>query len=119
MRTTHKFNVSPKLDRTYNGIVFDSKKEMNRYILLEQDLKTKKISNLQRQVSYELQPAFTDYTGKKQRAICYIADFVYEKDGKCIVEDVKSEMTRKLPDYRMKKKMFLYKYQNLCFQEWI
>ena len=38
--------------------------------------------------------------------ICsYIADFTYNKNGKEVVEDVKSEITRKLPAYRIKCKL--------------
>ncbi len=38
--------------------------------------------------------------------ICaYLADFTYNRNGKEIVEDVKSEMTRKLPVYKLKKKL--------------
>jgi hypothetical protein len=35
----------------------------------------------------------------------YISDFVYLENGQKIVEDVKSEYTRKLPVYRLKKKL--------------
>lgn len=35
----------------------------------------------------------------------YVADFVYTRDGAPVTEDVKSAFTRKLPVYRLKKKL--------------
>ncbi|MCQ2754275.1 MAG: DUF1064 domain-containing protein [bacterium] len=113
----HKYNKSSKENRTYNGIVFDSKTEMNRYLELLQLERLGTVAKLMCQVEFELQPAFTDFSGKKQRAINYIADFVYVKGGKIIVEDVKSNMTCTLPDYRLKKKMFMFKYPQYQFFE--
>ena len=90
-----------------DDIKFDSKKEANRYNQLKLLEKAGLIKNLQRQVKFELQPSFK-YNNKTIRAINYIADFVYEQDGKQIVEDVKSEATRKDKIYLIKKKMLLY-----------
>ena len=90
-----------------DDIKFDSKKEANRYNQLKLLEKVGVIKNLQRQVKFELQPSFK-YNNKTIRAINYIADFVYEQDGKQIVEDVKSEATRKDKVYLIKKKMLLY-----------
>jgi len=87
--------------------LFDSKKEYNRFIQLQMLEKLGKIKNLQRQVKFELQPSFK-YNEKTIRAINYIADFVYEQNGERIVEDVKSEATRKDKVYLIKKKMLLY-----------
>lgn len=81
----------------YNGITFDSKKEMKRYVELSND---KDISDLRMQVRYELipaqrKPSTYSKTGKEvlgkviERKCEYVADFVYTKDGKTIVEDVK------------------------------
>ena len=98
-------NVKVELD----GHTFDSKKEMRRYselILLE---KAGEISDLKLQESFTLVPGFTDSSGNKQRPIRYVADFVYfNKDGKLIIEDVKSPATRKNAVYRLKKKMMAY-----------
>ena len=97
----------------YNDIKFDSIKEKNHYIALKQLQDFGVIKNLQLQVKYELQPSFK-YDGKTIKSINYIADFVYEKDGKCFVEDVKGF---KKKEYQIKKKMFLYKYKDLIFKE--
>ncbi|GAB4464458.1 MAG: hypothetical protein OHK0044_01870 [Burkholderiaceae bacterium] len=40
-----------------------------------------------------------------ERAVKYIADFVYTKDGKMVVEDTKGCRTR---DYVIKRKLMLY-----------
>lgn len=83
-----------------DGIVFDSAKEAKRYGELRVMLKAGLIGILEMQVKFELK-----VDGKK---VCtYIADFVYidAKTGEKVVEDVKSEMTRKLPTYRLKKKL--------------
>ena len=74
---------------------------------LEQLQKLGLIKNLERQKKYVLQPSFK-FAGKTIREIAYIADFVYEENGKQVVEDVKSPITRKNPIYKLKKKMMMY-----------
>ena len=99
---------------TILGIEFDSKKEGMRWLLLR-DMESKgEISNLQRQVPFELLPAIyedvtvhlktKDKIERKliQRPVKYIADFTYTKDGKQVVEDAKG---LRLPEYILKKKM--------------
>lgn len=93
----------------YKGLKFDSLKERNHYIVLEHLEKTGQIKDLRRQVKFLLQPSFK-LNGKTIRAINYIADFTYLKDGILVVVDVKSEITRKDKVYILKKKMFQYKY---------
>lgn len=100
----------------YDGIKFDSKKEGSRYIYLKRMEKLGVIKGLRLQVKYELQPSFK-VEGKTIRAINYIADFVYEYNGDVIVEDVKSDPTRKDKTYIIKKKLFLYKYRDVKFKE--
>jgi hypothetical protein len=98
-----------------DGITFDSRKEANRYLELKLLLKAKKITDLQRQVVFELQPKFK--IGKTtHRPITYIADFTYKIKGKerLIVEDSKGFKTLV---YRIKKKMLLYKYPDIEFIE--
>lgn len=91
----NKYNAQKTI---IDGIVFDSKKEGQRYRDLKVLERTKEITEL------ELQPEFPIVVNETK--VCkYIADFRYKKDGETIVEDVKSEMTRKLPVYRLKKKL--------------
>ena len=95
---------------TMDGFSFDSVKEMNRYADLKYMLIAGEISDLELQKEYELQPAFRDNNGKMVRPIYYKADFVYkDKNGKTIIEDVKSEATKKDKVYQIKKKMMAYK----------
>ena len=104
-----------------DGIEFDSQKEGKFYLFLKQKEKDGEIDNLRRQVPYEVIPAVLedevrhlktkDKIVRKcvQRATHYLADFVYTDTatGDDVVIDVKSDYTRKLSDYRLKKKMML------------
>jgi len=81
-----------------DGIQFDSKKEANRYFELKVLKMKGEITNLQLQVEYKFEVG-----GKKIAS--YFADFVYNKDGKTVVEDVKSSATRKIATYRIKNKL--------------
>lgn len=91
-----------------DGITFDSKREAKRYQELKLLERTGAIKDLQRQVRYELIPAF-DAGGKHYRPTSYVADFVYTDTatGEGIVEDCKGYRT---DVYRLKSKMFAYKF---------
>jgi hypothetical protein len=101
-----------------DGITFDSKKEAARYINLKCLEDAGLISDLQRQVSFELIPPqklpqpYKEGTKmvRTLRGCSYKADFVYMKQGLQIVEDVKSAITRHNPEYIIKKKLMLYRY---------
>ncbi|WAW14628.1 DUF1064 domain-containing protein [Peptostreptococcus equinus] len=103
----------------YKGIEFDSKKERDRYIELDLLERAKEIKNLERQKKFNLLEGFTDNQGKKERSISYIADFAYidNRTGEYIVEDVKSDFTRKKAEYIIKRKMFKKKYPDYVFFE--
>lgn len=88
---------------------FDSVKEWKRYVYLLDQQKRGKIKNLKRQEQYELIPNQRTREGVLvYRKCCYLADFVYEEGEQTIVEDVKSEITRKNPEYIIKKKLMLF-----------
>lgn len=106
-----------------DGILFDSKKEANRYMELKLLEKAGQITDLKRQVRYELIPRQREQStdmykagphkgeyklGKVIEQSCYyVADFVY-KEGDCIVvEDTKGMKTK---DYVIKRKLMLHKY---------
>lgn len=91
---------------TVDGIVFDSKREADRYLVLKSMEEDGAIEALRRQVRYELIPAF-DVDGKHYRPVFYVADFVYVEDGKEVVEDVKGMRT---DVYRLKSKLFARRY---------
>jgi len=87
-----KFN---NIHTFYDGKRFDSKKECERY----KELKQKKVADLKCQVKFPIEI-------NKVKVCSYIADFTYiDHKGNMVVEDVKSEVTRKLPVYRLKKKL--------------
>ena len=94
---------------TYDGITFDSKKEASRYKQLKLLEKIGYISDLKLQPVYVLQEGFKK-NGKTYRKITYKADFEYIRDGKTFVEDVKGMKTEV---YKLKKKLFEYKYPDL------
>jgi hypothetical protein len=83
-----------------NGRRFDSGREAARAQELELLQKAREIYCLCYQVRIEVAENIT-----------YVADFCYmDKTFKVVCEDVKSEFTRKLPTYRMKRKLFKSKY---------
>lgn len=80
-----------------DNIKFHSELESERYKTLKLLENKGQIVNLQLQVKYLLASEILD--GKKH-TISYIADFVYDLDGKTIVEDVKGFKTKV---YKMKR----------------
>src|SRR3990167_8700124 len=55
----------------YDGITFDSLKELARYKVLKLLLNAKQIKDLKIHEPFILQCGFTDFEGKKQRPITY------------------------------------------------
>lgn len=95
-----RFPRSAKEARTWEGIVFDSKREMIRW----QKLRFKEIAglihSLKRQVTYRIElngHHFCKYTPDAE----YIT-----AEGRLVYEDVKSRGTAKDPAYRLRKKAF-------------
>lgn len=109
---------------TFMGEKFDSQLEASRYLFLLNRQKEGKISGLKRQVEYQLLPAQYRSEIKHlktkdkevqrlvERPCYYVADFVYERDGKIIVEDCKGEsrgrFSTQTPDFKIKKKLMLW-----------
>ena len=107
---------------------YDSELEWGRYLFLSNRQKEGEISGLRRQVEYLLIPAQygTEIRHLKtkdkevrvllERPCSYIADFVYERNGKTIVEDCKGEdkkykgkrFSTQTADFKIKKKLMLY-----------
>lgn len=83
-----------------DGQKFDSVKEYHRWGCLRLLERAGAISNLRRQVKYELIPPQAG-----ERACTYIADFTYMEDGKLVVEDVKGMKT---DAYKIKRKLMLW-----------
>lgn len=109
----------------YNGMVFDSKHEMQRYKELLLLLRAGEISDLELQKHFELIPAQYERPTERyksgpnkgqfkkgkliERPVEYIADFYYydHQKGCVIVEDTKGMKTK---EYIIKRKLMLYTY---------
>ena len=100
----------------YNGEYFDSLKEYRRFCELSLLEKAGEITDLKRQVKFELIPAQYEpgtigarggvKRGKLlEREVSYIADFVYTHREKQVVEDTKGFRTA---DYIIKRKLMLW-----------
>lgn len=110
-----------KKTQTPDGEVFDSSKEAKRWTILKLLEAAGEITDLKRQVKYQLLPpqyeAIPKYTkdGSRvkdkmvliERELSYIADFVYfdKRLNETIVEDVKGVRTK---EYLIKRKLMLY-----------
>lgn len=116
---------------TIDGVTYDSKKEYNRWCELRLLERAGRITDLQRQVPFELIPAQyrTIETGERyknnnlargiragdpktkevclEQSVVYYADFVYQQDGRQVVEDAKGVRTA---DYIIKRKLMLERY---------
>lgn len=119
MRYKSKYcNIKTK---TMDGLVFDSTKEARRWEQLLLLQKAGNITNLQRQVAFEIIPAqyetYPRYSKKGERLkdgrrlierkVEYVADFVYTDTdtGETVVEDTKGVRTA---DYIIKRKLMLH-----------
>lgn len=109
---------------TRDGLTFDSLKEYRRFrelLLLE---KSGAITDLKRQVAFELVPAQFEYIktdevykrGERkglpkfkrvcvEQSVVYNADFTYTEKGQIVVEDTKGFRTK---DYIIKRKLMLF-----------
>lgn len=91
-----------------DGMTFDSQKEAHRWCELKYMERAGLITNLVRQMPITLLPAQRNEKGKViERPVKYVADFMYEEDGKQIVEDAKGVRTK---EYIIKRKLLLYRY---------
>ena len=92
----HKYGAQSVMDGDDR---FDSKRELARYKQLLQMQRAGIISEITRQVVFELAPACI-IGGRKKPPLKYIADFCYSENGAEIVEDVKGFKTK---EYRIKR----------------
>lgn len=93
---------------------FDSIMEARFYVFLCRLKKDFKIKDFDCQIIFKLQEGYRNlFTSKKIQPINYIADFVVTLNNDIkVVIDVKGIKTA---DFRLKEKMFGYKYPTLCF----
>lgn len=106
----------------YDGITFDSARERDRWILLKDAESKGIISDLKRQVTFELIPKIVEYSVKRlktkdkivqhvvQASITYTCDFSYVKGFQLVTEDCKISPKLIPPEYRLKEKLFRWKY---------
>lgn len=106
---------------TVDGMTFDSMHEYKRYLDLKEMEDNGLITDLQRQVKFELIPKQVEVieryhkrTGERlkdkvrtvEQECSYVADFVYyNQDGEMIVEDAKGLRTS---EYVIKRKLMLF-----------
>lgn len=115
---TARIRVAPKEERTADGILFDSRREMQHYLQFRALEKSGAIAKLELQVQFVLW-AHSGVLGTTDQIITpvakYIADFVVtEKDGTRRVYDSKGHKTE---IYRLKKKWFEACYPDLRIVE--
>lgn len=109
---------------SYKSIEFDSKDEMMRFIDLENKQKMGVISNLHRQVSFELIPRQSKMVVKHlktkdkmvekflENPAIYTCDFLYKEGETYVIEDTKSYFTRsQVEDYPLRRKLMVQKIQ--------
>lgn len=86
---------------TADGTKFDSLAELNRWAHLNMLQRGGHISDLRRQVVFEMVPSVKFAGAARARpAIRYIADFVYVEQGVEVIEDVKGVET---PEFKLKR----------------
>lgn len=90
-----------------DGQAFDSAKEARRYSELRLMQRAGLITDLQRQVPFELLPAQQRNGKTIERPVKYVADFVYRENGEEVVEDVKGVRTK---EYILKRKLLLWQF---------
>lgn len=105
-----------------DGIKFDSQRESEYYVIFREAQKRGEIVNLRMQVKYELIPAIYETYVKHlktkdkiaqrcvQKAVNYLADFVYEDSDTGIqhVVDIKGGQATATKDFKLKQKMLRY-----------
>ena len=106
----------------YDGMLFDSKKELKRYIFLKDAEERGVISGLRRQIRYELIPAIKRaeivhlktkdkvVERTEQLPITYTCDFCYMKGEEEVFEDVKPSKSMIPTEFTLKAKLFFWKY---------
>lgn len=103
---TGRYQVSPPEERTWvdpegKAVVFDSKHEMDHYLVFVGLERCGAVTELQRQVEYVLHSVTPN--GHKVKVGSYVADWTCrDREGRLCVYDPKGHRTEK---YKMKKKM--------------
>lgn len=91
----------------FDGRVFDSRAEAERYAELRLLERAGLISGL------ECQPVYVLQDGPRETRVTYRADFAYVEDGRRVVEDVKGVETAL---WRLKAKLFVERFPHLVLR---
>ena len=104
----------------HDGIEFDSTIEGERYLYLKTLLLAGEIKNLETHETFEILPKQTRIEVKHLKTkdkevekvvfqnIEFTPDFVYEKDGELIAEDVKGSLSVVSKDFPIRRKLLYY-----------
>lgn len=101
-------------------MIFDSIKEYERWNELKLWERAGEIENLKRQKELIIQEA-GEYNGERLRKTAYKADFMYDRNGQTVVEDVKpfdklSRQYKTTKDFALKWKLLKVKYPKFAFE---
>ncbi len=103
---------------TINGVEFDSKAEGQFFLLALEARRNGLLTMIELQPEYVLQPTFKK-NGRTWRGIKYIADFrLTYPDGSQVIVDVKGSKGYLTEMFRIKQKLFEYKYPDLSLVLW-
>ena len=103
-----------RIKKTVAGITFDSTVEAEAWRILKLWEAAGAITELEVQPEFQLEPGFV-IDGRKVRAIKYRADFMFVKDGRKTVVDVKGVQTQA---FCIKAKLFKARFPQLVFEIW-
>lgn len=103
----NKYGAKPQV---IDGIRFASKREANRFLLLRLSQRQGLITGL---VPHPQFPLIVN----GRHVAYYTADSTYYRDGKKVVEDVKSPSTARNEAYRLRSKLFQALYPDIIFVE--
>ncbi len=105
-----RYKVVPPERRTMDGVVFDSEAEMKRFADLQMLERAGEISDLRRQISYDI-----EING--QHFCTYTSDHEYlDKTGTPIIEEFKTEFSKREQAYSLRRRAFEL-YHNLKVTE--
>lgn len=105
----------------FRGVQFDSNVELQRYLYLKDMLRRGEITDLRRQVEFEIIPQVTKSVPVQlktkirydkrvvEQAAHYTADFIYKENGVFVMEDIKSEATQDVRDFPLRRKLMVAK----------
>jgi hypothetical protein len=93
-RKRHKYGVAAREDRTAQGIVFASKREMEAFLALQRLEKAGVIRHLKRQVPFRWDVVYRANGKEYVKSEKYIADFTYMEGDKFVVADAKGAVTK-------------------------